>query len=514
MSLLLDHLWQSTLIAALVALLAFSVRRKGAAVRFWLWFAASLKFLLPFALLTASGRWLSTLWTLPIALPDMSLPGVRPAAEMMLVPAQNLLAAPGPAVPAGAPWLGVLHWGLTAVWLGGAALLTAVRVVRWRRLCRIMRGSHAADIGPGPVKVRIAASPMEPGLVGLLRPVVLLPAGLPERMTADELNAILGHELAHHYRRDNLTAAVHMLVETLFWFWPVVWLVGARMIAERERACDECVVAAGHDPHVYASGILKICRFHVGAPLTCVSGASATGLSAAGLAGRIARITAEEAPEALGRAKGAILMALAGLLLMAPLLAAMVPDEIRREVHRQVAIVQHKIDQRINRQIGHDLQPQFVGTPGEAIRVAGLPATPQAAHPAVQAAAAATVGPAVPPLPSSVHAAVSGERAQAPGHQQFTAPAPAESQAERLSAAIAHAHMALYPNGKGDPDAVTCRVPQYLPASRFKGPTICKVNRIWATLRARELEFTPDGALLVSTNTMGPRTVIAVNKAG
>ena len=74
--------------------------------------------------------------------------------------------------------------------------------------------------------------------------------------------------------------------------------------------------------------------------------------------------------------------------------------------------------------------------------------------------------------------------------------------------------MALYPNGKGDPEAVTCRVPRYLPASRFRGPTICKINRIWATLRARELEFNAEGTLLVSTNNVGPRTEIAVDKAG
>jgi beta-lactamase regulating signal transducer with metallopeptidase domain len=56
---------------------------------------------------------------------------------------------------------------------------------------------------------------------------------------------MLSWRMAHHRRRDNLTAALQMLVEVLFWFWPVVWLIGARMIAERERACDERVLAEG-----------------------------------------------------------------------------------------------------------------------------------------------------------------------------------------------------------------------------------------------------------------------------
>ena len=58
---LLDHLWQSTLVAALAALLALSLRHNSARVRFWLWFAASLKFLIPFAALAALGERLAAL---------------------------------------------------------------------------------------------------------------------------------------------------------------------------------------------------------------------------------------------------------------------------------------------------------------------------------------------------------------------------------------------------------------------------------------------------------------------
>jgi len=52
---LLDHLWQSSLFTGGIALLTLFLRKNGAAVRFWLWFAASLKFLVPFAVLTALG---------------------------------------------------------------------------------------------------------------------------------------------------------------------------------------------------------------------------------------------------------------------------------------------------------------------------------------------------------------------------------------------------------------------------------------------------------------------------
>src|SRR5207248_85927 len=82
------------------------------------------------------------------------------------------------------------------------------------------------------------------------------------------------HELRHVHRRDNLTATIHMLVETLFWFHPAVWWIRTRLVDERERACDEGALRMGSEPHVYAEGILKVCEFYLGAPAACGSGIS------------------------------------------------------------------------------------------------------------------------------------------------------------------------------------------------------------------------------------------------
>ena len=59
------------------------------------------------------------------------------------------------------------------------------------------------------------------------------------------MEAILAHELMHVRRHDNLTAALHMLVEAVFWFHPLVWWMERRMVEERERACDEAVIRWG-----------------------------------------------------------------------------------------------------------------------------------------------------------------------------------------------------------------------------------------------------------------------------
>ena len=92
------------------------------------------------------------------------------------------------------------------------------------------------------------------------------------RRSYNRTGAILTHELCHVRRRDNLFAAVHMAVEAIFWFHPLVWWVGSRLLEERELACDEEVLRTGCEPSDYVEGILKVCRLYTESPLPCVSG--------------------------------------------------------------------------------------------------------------------------------------------------------------------------------------------------------------------------------------------------
>jgi uncharacterized protein (TIGR03435 family) len=89
---------------------------------------------------------------------------------------------------------------------------------------------------------------------------------------------IVAHELCHVRRRDNLTGAIHMLVETVFWFYPLVWWIRTRLVEERERACDEEVCSQGHDTEVYAEGILKVCQFYLEPPPIWASGITGANL--------------------------------------------------------------------------------------------------------------------------------------------------------------------------------------------------------------------------------------------
>jgi uncharacterized protein (TIGR03435 family) len=141
--------------------------------------------------------------------------------------------------------------------------------------------------------MRVRSSPglLEPGVVGLFHPILLLPAGIEKRLQQPQLKAVLAHELTHARRRDNLTSAIHMIVETVFWFYPLVWWIGARLVEERERACDEAVLSLGSEPLDYAEGILTVCRSYVESPLSSVSGVTGANLKKriqAILTGRIA----------------------------------------------------------------------------------------------------------------------------------------------------------------------------------------------------------------------------------
>jgi len=248
------HLWQSTVFALFAAVLTLAFRQNRARIRYWLWTCASLKFLVPFSWLIRLGSRLE--WA-PAAR-HIAPPDVWFAIERITWITQPLTAPPPPAhvVPSAPDWTPI---AILAVWICGAASLALLRLRLWLRIRAALRASTLLDI-PAPVAIRSAPGLLEPGVVGFLRPVLLLPEGILDRLTPSELETVLAHELCHLRRRDNLFAAIHMLVEALFWFHPLVWWIGARLVEERERACDEEVLRQGSEPRAYAEAILNVCK--------------------------------------------------------------------------------------------------------------------------------------------------------------------------------------------------------------------------------------------------------------
>ena len=95
-----------------------------------------------------------------------------------------------------------------------------------------------------------------------------------------------------------------MVVESIFWFHPLVWWIGARLIEERERACDEHVVRTLGERQVYTHAIVNICRRYAESPLVCASGVGGSSIRK-----RIDAILNDEVGELLGPIKKALLCA-------------------------------------------------------------------------------------------------------------------------------------------------------------------------------------------------------------
>jgi bla regulator protein blaR1 len=280
---LTNHIWQSTVFVILAGLITLAFHRNRAQVRYWLWLSASLKFLLPFSLLMTFGHRLE--WA-------SGSHSIAPAPAVRLAVVQ--LTQPFPETLPQAPSTRAVHdWTATAVfglWACGFATLTVLRLRGWRRIRAAVRSSGPIDV-LGTMQVRSSPGLLEPGVVGLFHPILLLPTGIAERLQPLQLKAVLAHELCHARRRDNLTSAVHMIVETVFWFHPLVWWIGARLVEERERACDEAVLSLGSEPLDYAEGILTVCKSYVESPSSLVSGVTGANLKKrihAILTGRIA----------------------------------------------------------------------------------------------------------------------------------------------------------------------------------------------------------------------------------
>jgi len=161
---------------------------------------------------------------------------------------------------------------------------------------------------------------MEPGVFGIVRPVLLWPAQLSDRLEDAHLEAILAHEVAHVHRRDNFAALIHMVVEAIFWFHPFVWWIERKLVEERERACDEAVIQSGSCAEIYADSLLKVSRFCAELPLPCVSG-----ITGADLSKRIRSIMAHRFAD-MGSGKRLLLAVLATSVVAGPVAFGLMQD--------------------------------------------------------------------------------------------------------------------------------------------------------------------------------------------
>jgi bla regulator protein BlaR1 len=327
-----NHLWQSTLFAVAAGLLTRVLRTHQARARYWLWLAASVKFLIPFSLLVGMGSRLA--WSHASAGTNAGLySAMNEVSQPFTQPTMSMISPAGPSAVS-LNLLDLVPALFIAAWFCGFVVVLSFWYTRWRRISAATR--EAAPLRDGRevealrrlqqvgglrrrIDMLLSRTSLEPGVFGIARPVLIWPEGISEHLEDAHLEAILAHELWHVRRRDNLAAAIHMVVEAIFWFHPLVWWLGARMVEERERACDEEVLALGGERQVYAESILKVCEFCLGSPLACVSG-----VTGADLKKRMVYIMTERIVRKLDFSRKLLLSVAASLALALPIVFGLV----------------------------------------------------------------------------------------------------------------------------------------------------------------------------------------------
>src|SRR5688572_9975621 len=97
-----------------------------------------------------------------------------------------------------------------------------------------------------------------PAVIGVIRPVIVVPIGALTGLSAQHIEAILAHELAHIRRHDYLVNLLQAAVEALMFYHPAVWWMSKQIRLERENCCDDIAAAACGDRCVYASALAEL----------------------------------------------------------------------------------------------------------------------------------------------------------------------------------------------------------------------------------------------------------------
>ena len=194
-----------------------------------------------------------------------------PVAELLLPPLYVIVPATweAPGQPP-ARWLPLVLgvWALGAlVWAARLAPgFVALRRIarsgeRWRDPAALDALAQAARLAGvmRPVTLLRSSEVPVPATWGVRRPVIALPAAAAT-WTPERLRLVLVHELVHVRRQDVMVEALLWLAGALYWFHPAVWLAAARVRLERERACDEAVLATGARASEYCGHLVEIMR--------------------------------------------------------------------------------------------------------------------------------------------------------------------------------------------------------------------------------------------------------------
>ncbi len=263
---LLTQSWQIALLVVVIAAVSLALRNKSAHVRYLLWLIVLAKCLAP------------PLLTVPLAI----LPQEKPAmpfevvgttiSEPLELPSEPVKLTPAPIVRERPTKLTIRQW-LGAGWMLGAItflifnLLKALRANYWLWRKRMAVSAellsdienlfsvHGIKNFPGVWQIDGISQPF---VWGLLRGSIYLPTDLLSLKNSKRCRNLLGHEFNHVIRFDAAVNFLQVIVQAIFWFHPFVWWANRKIRAEREKCCDEMVIARlNTSPRDYSTAIVE-----------------------------------------------------------------------------------------------------------------------------------------------------------------------------------------------------------------------------------------------------------------
>lgn len=261
---LLHSLWQGVILAAMAGIIMLGTRQRKAASRYYLLVGALALFTLG-AAVTLVWEWL-VLQPAPAQDALAAVEQLRITNNVTTVPPANVMTQQIFQYLNAHAQQVVLIWFLF-ICIKSIRMLTGLYEVRMLRsqqtttpdarwtarvqdLARQLRISRPVSL----LESSLAKAPM---VLGHLKPLILVPAGLLANLAPEAIEAILLHELAHIRRRDYLVNLLQSFVEILFFFNPAVSWICALLKAERENCCDDLVMQYTQSKTVYIQALVS-----------------------------------------------------------------------------------------------------------------------------------------------------------------------------------------------------------------------------------------------------------------
>lgn len=184
-------------------------------------------------------------------------------------------------IPAVIEAVGPVRWAHLPIiaWVGGSMLFVLLVALQGVRFARVMRTASPAGqalrhrvsmlaqrIGVSPPRTLLLDAPVSPMVWSTLRrSTLILPSRLLHRLTAEQTDTLVTHELAHIKRRDPWIRWFELGVTAALWWNPLVWWVRRRLRQAEEQACDRRVLDMfPRAQRAYADGIVKTVEFLAG----------------------------------------------------------------------------------------------------------------------------------------------------------------------------------------------------------------------------------------------------------